>query len=81
MRAATTGDARIRAGLPADWSVGDKTGSGGAYGPANDVAIARPPAGAPLILAIHTTRAAREARYDDEVIARTAAVLHEAITR
>ena len=81
LRAASTGGARIRAGLPPGWTVGDKTGSGGAYGPANDVAIARPPAGAPIVLAIHTTRAARDARYDEAVIARTAAVLREALGR
>ena len=81
MRAATTGAGRIRAGLPPDWAVGDKTGSGGAYGPANDVAVAAPPGGAPLILAVYTTRAARDAAYDDDVIARTATVLRAALGR
>ncbi|MFD8811473.1 class A beta-lactamase, partial [Streptomyces sp. NPDC059627] len=42
----TTGGERIRAGLPGDWTVGDKTGTGG-YGTANDVAVARPPGRAP----------------------------------
>ena len=35
----TTGDHRLRAGLPSDWIVGDKTGTG-ENGTANDVAIA-----------------------------------------
>ena len=39
-----TGDARIRAGVPKDWKVGDKTGTGPkATGTSNDVAILWPP--------------------------------------
>jgi beta-lactamase class A len=38
----TTGNARLRAGLPATWRVGDKTGTG-ERGATNDVAIAWPP--------------------------------------
>jgi beta-lactamase class A len=47
-----TGLQRIRAGLPQDWKVGDKTGSG-MNGAINDVAIAWPPGRAPLLLAIY----------------------------
>ncbi|GAB2786690.1 class A beta-lactamase [Halomonas shantousis] len=36
-----TGDARLRAGLPASWLVGDKTGTNGS-GTSNDIAIAWP---------------------------------------
>src|SRR4051812_9074598 len=43
-----TGDKRLRAELPRDWRVGDKTGTGG-NGAANDVAIVWPP-GRPAIL-------------------------------
>ncbi len=46
----TTGLHRIRAGVPASWAVGDKTGTCGAQ--ANDIAILQPPGGlAPLIAA------------------------------
>jgi beta-lactamase class A len=38
----TTGGKRLRGGLPTDWKVGDKTGSGG-HGSMNDVAILYPP--------------------------------------
>jgi beta-lactamase class A len=48
MEGATTGLARLRAGLPAGWRVGDKTGNG-ANGAANDIAFAIPP-GRPAIL-------------------------------
>jgi len=49
-----TGDARLRAGLPPDWRVGDKTGSCNAR-TANDVAIARPPGRAPILIAAYLT--------------------------
>lgn len=54
MTASRTGTKRLRAGLPADWGIGDKTGSG-AYGTANVVAFLRPPARAPLVAAVYIT--------------------------
>jgi len=45
-----TGLSRLRAGLPANWKVGDKTGTG-ENGACNDVAIAWPPKGAPWLIA------------------------------
>ncbi len=48
--ACTTGNERLRAGLPAGFVVGDKTGTG-ATGTANDVAIVRPPGRAPILIA------------------------------
>ena len=52
--ASKTGARRLRAGLPADWRVGDKTGSGN-NGTANDVAIALPPGRAPILIAAYYT--------------------------
>jgi beta-lactamase class A len=49
-----TGDARLRAGLPADWRVGDKTGSG-ERGTTNDVAVVWPPGRAPVIVSVYLT--------------------------
>ena len=46
---ASTGRDRLRAGLPA-WQAGDKTGTG-ANGANNDIAIAWPPSGPPLLIA------------------------------
>lgn len=37
----TTGDTRLRAGLPSDWKIGDKTGTGD-HGTVNDIAIVWP---------------------------------------
>ena len=49
-----TGDAKIRAGLPKGWRVGDKTGSGG-HGSSNDVAVVWPEGRAPVIVASYLT--------------------------
>jgi beta-lactamase class A len=53
MRRNTTGAQAIRAGVPSDWTVADKTGAG-AQGERNDVAVVWPPGRAPLIIAIYT---------------------------
>ena len=51
LQACETGKRRLRAGLPADWVVGDKTGTGNfAF---NDVAIAIPPGRAPVLMAVY----------------------------
>jgi len=47
-----TGGEMIRAGLPNDWKIGDKTGRGG-DGATNDIAIIRPPDKSPILLAIY----------------------------
>jgi beta-lactamase class A len=50
----TTGGTRIRVGLPANWVVGDKTGSGD-NGSTNDVAVIWPPDRKPLIVTAYLT--------------------------
>jgi beta-lactamase class A len=49
----TTGAKRLRAGLPSTWQVGDKTGTGN-NGATGDVAIARPPNRAPILIVVYT---------------------------
>lgn len=51
MIACKTGASRLRAGLPPDWRVGDKTGTNDTG--ANDIAIAWPTGRAPLIIACY----------------------------
>jgi len=51
-----TGDKRLRAGVPAAWRIGDKTGTGG-NGSANDIAVAWPPAGDPVFITAYYTGA------------------------
>ncbi|MEU5433648.1 class A beta-lactamase [Streptomyces sp. NPDC020719] len=75
----TTSGERLRAGLPADWRVADKTG-GGDYGVNNNVGIAWPPRRPPVVLAVLTTKPAQDAVADNPLVARTARVLAEAMT-
>lgn len=82
LTANTTGDARIRAGLPKDWTIGDKTGTGGSYGTANDIAVVWPAeAAAPIVMAIYTNRRAADAPGDDKIVAETAAILVRGLGR
>lgn len=62
----TTGDKRIRAGLPKGWRVGDKTGTP-AYGGVNDVAVTWPPDRAPLVISVYTTRLDPETPGEDRI--------------
>ncbi|MFC4945964.1 class A beta-lactamase [Pseudonocardia sp. GCM10023141] len=82
MLANTTGDARIRAGLPAGWRVADKTGTG-SYASANDIAIAFPPAGEPIVIATLSTRpgAGPDATTDNALISGAAAVVADELVR
>jgi len=73
LRGNTTGDKRIRAAMPANWQVGDKTGSGD-YGTANDIAVIWPPARAPMVLAIYTTHSQSGAKRSDEVVVAAARI-------
>ena len=69
-----TGLTRLRAGLPAGWRVGDKTGTG-VHGTANDVAVAWAPGG-PVLIACYLTGAAHASdAARDAVIAQVASVV------
>lgn len=59
-----TGDKSLRAGLPGEWRVGDKTGAGG-YGTTNDVGLLWPPQRKPIVVGAYLTgsSASPEARY------------------
>jgi beta-lactamase class A len=61
MIANKTGNARLRAGLPKDWRIGDKTGTG-ERGSTNDVAVVWPSQRAPLIICVYMTET--EADFD-----------------
>lgn len=70
----TTGDPYIRAGVPAGWKVGDKTGSGG-YGTRNDIAVVWPPTGRPLVIAVQSDRGVPNAPSADTLIAEATKVI------
>ncbi|WP_245627755.1 class A beta-lactamase [Actinomadura oligospora] len=76
MKATVTGDARIRAGVPKGWTVGDKTGtSNDWYAAADDIAIAYPPSGAPVIIAVYTHRNVKGTPIDNRILAQTTTIL------
>ncbi|KXY70507.1 class A beta-lactamase [Bacillus wiedmannii] len=78
MRGNATGDKLIRAGVPKDWIVGDKSGAG-SYGTRNDIAIVWPPNRAPIIIAILSSKDEKEATYDNQLIAEATEVIVNAI--
>jgi beta-lactamase class A len=61
-----TGGPMIRAGVPKNWIIGDKTGRG-SNGATNDIAIMRPPGRAPILLAIYSVGS--RAKPDDRAAA------------
>lgn len=71
------GDKRIRAGVPAGWTVGDKTGTGD-YGTTNDAGVIWPASGAPIVLVVYYTQAQADARSKDDVIASAARIVARA---
>ncbi|MEU3769548.1 class A beta-lactamase [Amycolatopsis keratiniphila] len=66
-----TGAGRIRAGLPPGWTVAGKTGTG-EYGTLNDIAVLWPPGKAPIVLAVMSSKAAKDAPYDEALLAEAA---------
>lgn len=68
LSANTTGGQYIRAGVPAGWKVGDKTGSGD-YGTRSDIAVVWPPQRAPIVIAVLSHRDGKDANSADNLIA------------
>jgi beta-lactamase class A len=66
--ASKTGDARLRAGVPNGWQVGEKTGSG-ERGTANDVGIIWPPARSPVLVAVYLTQSPQPPEQRNAIIA------------
>ncbi|HET6291325.1 MAG TPA: class A beta-lactamase [Amycolatopsis sp.] len=78
MRASTTGDQNIRAGVPG-WPVADKTGTA-SYGTRNDIGVVWPPNRAPIVISILTDRADKDAKIDNKLLAQAAAAVVEALS-
>ncbi|NYI03935.1 class A beta-lactamase [Allostreptomyces psammosilenae] len=69
----TTGETLVDAGLPDGWTVADKSGTAG-YGGRNDIAVVWPAdGGAPIVLAVMSSRDEQGAERRDELIAEAAA--------
>lgn len=67
MLGTTTGKKAVRAGLPADWRVGEKTGSGIMQN--NDVAIVWPPGRKPFLVALYYENPAKDSDGRSAVLA------------
>lgn len=75
----TTGDKKIRAGVPKGYVVGDKTGSG-EYGATNDIAIIWPPKNQkPIVIAIYFTQNQKDAKWRDDVVAFATKIVIDAL--
>jgi beta-lactamase class A len=74
MRNCQTGFHRLRAGLPRQWTVGDKTGTG-SNGATNDNAIAWPPGRSPILIAAYLSGSGASAGQLEEAHARIGAIV------
>ncbi|WP_390357994.1 class A beta-lactamase [Virgibacillus halophilus] len=63
----TTGDTLIRAGVPKDWKVADKSGTA-SFGTRNDIAIVWPPKEKPIVIAIFSSHDKKDAKTNDKLI-------------
>lgn len=82
LKANTTGEDRIRAGVPQTWEVGDKTGTGMNYGTTNDLAILWPPKCPPIIMAIYYTNDNNKtAPKREDIIASTTRILLQELAK
>ena len=63
----TTGGKRLQAGVPADWTVGDKTGTNKTD--ANDIGILLPPQGAPVFVTAYLSDSPATSQIKDETLA------------
>jgi beta-lactamase class A len=73
-----TGAAKFRAGVPQDWRVGDKTGSG-ALGTVNDVGVLWPPGRKPVIVCVYITNTKASFDESNAVIAAVGRALVKAL--
>jgi len=78
MKGNTTGAESIRAGLPASWVIGDKTGSGN-YGTTNDIAVIWPANHAPLILVTYFTQTQVDAKGRKDVLSSAAKIVTQGL--
>lgn len=78
MKGNATGDTLIRAGVPEDWKVADKSGAG-SYGTRNDIAIVWPPNREPIVIAIMSRHNKKDAEYNDALVAKAAKITLNAL--
>ncbi len=69
-----TGGTRLRAGLPAGWEIGDRTGTA-RNGTSNVIAVLWPPRGAPLVVAAFLTGSGAAPAARDAALAEVGAAI------
>ena len=69
-------DSLIRAAVPIDWKVADKSGSGG-YGTRNDMALIMRPEQAPILIVVMTTHLEPNLKCNDTLVAAAAKIAIE----
>ncbi|EPD96442.1 hypothetical protein HMPREF1486_01041 [Streptomyces sp. HPH0547] len=73
-----TGTKLIRAGVPDDWKVSDKSGAG-RYASRSDIAVVRPPGKAPIVVSVMSKRTEEDASYDDRLVSEAATVVADTL--
>ncbi|GHA03693.1 beta-lactamase [Streptomyces echinoruber] len=74
LKGSVTSGERFRAGLPKEWTVADKTGTGD-YASAHDVGVAWTTRGTPIALAVLSSKPTRDAAVDNHLIEAAARVV------
>ena len=69
----------LRAGLPTEWRVADKSGSG-SNGTLNDVGILYPPRAAPIVISVFQTRSSKPISERVKIIAQCARIIARQLT-
>jgi len=80
MQQSTTGLRRLRAGVPAEWKAGDKTGNG-RNAAANNLLIAWPPGRSAVIAAVYMSESKQPVAALDEAHAQIGGLFAAAVTR
>ena len=70
--------ALLRASLPADWKIADKTGAGG-YGSRSIVAVIWPPSKQPLVIGIYITQTKASMQASNQAFARIGVALKDTV--
>ncbi|MDF3047197.1 MAG: bla [Candidatus Midichloriaceae bacterium] len=72
-----TSTARIHAGIPKGWIIGNKTGTGAVYGSTNDIAIVWPPKHEPILIGVYYTSDNKKAKKREDIVAAATKALIE----
>ncbi len=75
MKENTSGENRIRAGVPFGWDVAEKTGTGFYHGTTNDIGVIWPPNAKPIVIAIFYKHPDKKAEKREDILARATKIV------